>query len=59
VRTAWDQLAQASGGVWRLVVQPVVPHLEVHVRPPDTERVPAEQLVTAVRDLARDLAREP
>jgi hypothetical protein len=56
---AWQRLDHASGGVWRLTVQPVVPHIEVHVRPPDLARVPAQRLVSAVRDLAGHVSREP
>jgi hypothetical protein len=55
-RDAWHKLAAASGGVWRLTIQPVVPHLEIHVRPPQLEKVSSERLVEALRDLALDLA---
>jgi hypothetical protein len=55
---AWQRLGAASGGIWRLSVQRVVPHLEVHLRPPDTTTVPAERLFRAVRDLAEELSRE-
>jgi hypothetical protein len=55
VRDAWQRLENASGGVWRLTIQPVVPHLEVHVRPPDRGSVPADGLVASVVDLARQL----
>jgi hypothetical protein len=56
VRTAWTKLARATGGVWRLTVQPVVPHVEVHFRPPAADANPAAVL-TPIRDLAADLAR--
>jgi hypothetical protein len=50
---AWDGLASASGGMWRLTVQPVVPHLEIHVLPPpDLARCGSARLFTAVRGLA-------
>jgi hypothetical protein len=55
---AWQRLGEASGGVWRLSVQRVVPHLEVHCMPPDTARVPAEPLFRAVQDLAEELSQE-
>ena len=54
-RTAWRHLAEASDGVWRLTIQPVVPHLEIHVRPPASRDVPADRLVGAIRDLAAGL----
>jgi hypothetical protein len=56
VRSAWGRLAKASGGVWRLTVQPVVPHLEVHFRPPLSVSSPADGLLTPIRDLAATVA---
>jgi hypothetical protein len=56
VRSAWDRLGKASGGVWRLTVQPVVPHLEVHLRPPLTDRVASDRMLAPIRDLAAWLA---
>jgi hypothetical protein len=56
VRDAWRRLDGATAGVWRLTIQPVVPHLEVHIRPPDLGSVGADRLVTGVVDLARQLA---
>jgi hypothetical protein len=56
VRQAWRQLAEATGGVWRLTIQPVVPHLEIHVRPPSISERPSEPLVTTIVDLATELA---
>jgi len=55
VREAWQRLAALTGGIWRLTIQPVVPHLEVHVRPPERGSVTADRLLTAVVDLARRL----
>jgi len=52
-RRMWDRLTLASGGVWRLSVRRAPPHLEVHVRPPDTGAVTAERLFRAVTELAR------
>jgi hypothetical protein len=57
IREAWQRFAAASGGVWRLTIQPVVPHLEVHVLPPDQASVTADRLIDAVADLASHLAR--
>lgn len=56
-RTAWERLQQSTGGVWRLTIQPVRPHLEVHVRPPDTARIPADRFLRVIGDLAGRLTR--
>ena len=55
VRSPFDRLAGASGGVWRLSVRREPPHLEVHVRPPEAAAVPpgAEELIRAFAELAR------
>jgi hypothetical protein len=58
IRSTWDRLGAVSEGVWRLTVQPVVPHLEVHLRPPDPERVASDEVLGPIRDLAAALARE-
>jgi hypothetical protein len=58
IRSTWDRLGKASEGVWRLTVQPVVPHLEVHLRPPASERVASDQVLGPIRDLAATLARD-
>jgi hypothetical protein len=61
VRSAWDRLGEAGDGVWKLTVQPVVPHLEVHVRPPAraasaaSAARSADQLLAPIRDLASKL----
>jgi hypothetical protein len=55
-RRAWEALAAASGGVWRLSVRREHPHLEVHVLPPD-RGVPADRLVETFRDLGRAVLR--
>jgi hypothetical protein len=57
VRSTWDQLGRASEGVWRLTVQPVVPHLEVHLRPPAIGEVASDRVLAPIRDLAATLAR--
>lgn len=55
-RTAWIRLTAASGGVWRMSVRQTVPHLEVHVLPPDLRAVGSEPLVEAIRELAAVVA---
>jgi hypothetical protein len=55
-RTTWRQLTEASDGVWRLTIQPVVPHLEVHLRPPRSETIHADRVLTPIRALATTLA---
>jgi hypothetical protein len=55
VRSAWSVLANASGGVWRLTVQPIVPHVEVHLRPPAQDAA-AAGIIGPIRDLAATLA---
>jgi hypothetical protein len=52
MRRAWEQLADATGGVWRLSVRREHPHLEVHVLPPQAG-VSSRQLVETFRDLGR------
>ena len=56
VRSMWDRLTGAGAAVWKLTVQPVVPHLEVHVRPPETGSG-ADRLLTPIRDLAASLVK--
>ena len=56
VRSAWGRLANASGGVWRLTVQPIVPHIEVHFRPPASASTSADTVLTPIRELAAILA---
>ena len=55
VRDGWRQLERVTAGVWRLTIQPVVPHLEAHVRPPDRASVGADALISTFMDLARRL----
>jgi hypothetical protein len=57
VRAAWDQLAASSAGIWRLSVQPVVPHLEVHLRPAPLETAGSERVIGAIKQLAAALTR--
>jgi hypothetical protein len=56
VRSAWSRLEKVSGGVWRLTVQPIVPHLEVHFRAPAAKSAAADGVVTPIRELAATLA---
>ena len=58
IRSTWAELGQASRGVWRLTVQPVVPHLQVHLRPPELGDVASDRVVGPIRDLAATLARD-
>lgn len=55
VKRLWDRLQVASGGVWRLSVQRTVPHLEIHLLPPDTSRVTADRLFRPIQELAEAL----
>lgn len=52
VRAAWGALEGATTAIWRLTVQPVVPHIELHVRPPGRD-VSSVRLLEPIRDLAR------
>lgn len=48
---AWNALGRAGGGMWRISVRQLVPHLEVHVLvpPPSAD---ARAFLDALRDLA-------
>jgi hypothetical protein len=52
VRAVFDDLQDASGGVWRLSVRRDSPHIEVHVLPPP-HGGPSTRLFESFRDLAR------
>jgi hypothetical protein len=56
VRSAWGRLASATGGVWRLTVQPLVPHVEVHFLPPASKSTTADGVLTPIRELAATVA---
>jgi hypothetical protein len=56
LRSHWDRLSKLSGGAWRLSVRPTVPHLEIHLLPPDPERVSARQLFAEVGEVAATLS---
>lgn len=51
----WDRLAGLSGGPWRISIRPTVPHLEIHVLPPDPDRASARELLGEVREIAAGL----
>ena len=55
-RAAWRRVGEASGGVWRLSVRQTVPHLEVHVLPPNLNEVSGEPLIEAIRGLADEVS---
>ena len=55
VRSAWVRLGGATDGVWRLTVQPLVPHVELHFRPPASTGATAEAVLTPLRELATTL----
>jgi hypothetical protein len=52
-RAIWDELARASGGVWRMSVRRDRPHVEVHVVPPNTSETVAADLVQAFRNAGK------
>lgn len=52
VRASWDNLVAASAGVWRLSVQPVVPHLEVHLRPAPLDAIGSVRVIGPIKELA-------
>lgn len=56
LRTHWDRLAQESGGAWRISVRSTVPHLEVHLLPPDLELASARRLFAAVGALVSSVS---
>jgi hypothetical protein len=55
IRTTWSALARATPGVWRLSVQPVVPHIEAHLLVPDRRGASSRGVLEPIRDLARAL----
>jgi hypothetical protein len=50
----WGALDRNSGGAARLSVRRTVPHLEIHVRPPEPG-TPAGSLIRVVREVASEL----
>lgn len=53
LRHHWNRLSERSGGAWRISVRPVVPHLEIHLLPPDPTTAGARPLLHEVAELAR------
>jgi hypothetical protein len=58
LKPQWDRISAASGGIWRLSVQQTVPHLEIHVLPPDTSQVSSDRLLRPIMELAQLVSRE-
>jgi hypothetical protein len=58
IQRAWLRLGVASGAAWRMSVQQIIPHLEVHVRPPALDAVPSRRLLGEFRDLARSFSEQ-
>jgi hypothetical protein len=57
-RKVWERLDKVTGGVWRLSVRNLAPHVEVHVEPPDGEEVRARDLIGTFQDLGWLVARD-
>jgi hypothetical protein len=51
----WDRLGRVSGGAWRISIRPTIPHLEIHLLPPDPGRTSSRELMSEVRDIATGL----
>jgi hypothetical protein len=52
LRAHWDRLGRHSGGAWRISVRVTVPHLEIHLLPPDLQQADARHLFGEVGKLA-------
>jgi hypothetical protein len=52
LRAHWNALGRHTGGAWRISVRSTVPHLEVHLLPPDPDRHDARALLGEVASLA-------
>lgn len=57
-RRLWEEFHRSSSGVWRLSIRRTHPHLEVHLRPPDTARSDAKPLFETFRDLSHAVTAE-
>jgi hypothetical protein len=57
VRRTGQRLEATGGTVWRLSIRRVVPHLEVHLRPPPSWRGEASTVIQPIIELAQVLAR--
>jgi hypothetical protein len=52
LRGHWDRLARHTDGPWRISVRSTVPHLEIHLLPPDPDGADARALFDEVGALA-------
>src|SRR5919106_224591 len=52
LRVHWNRLGGHTRGAWRVSVRSTVPHLEIHLLPPDPDRADARALFTEVGALA-------
>ena len=52
LRGHWNRLAANTGGAWRISVRSTVPHLEIHLLPPDRDTADARALFREVTALA-------
>ncbi len=55
IQRLWDRLGRVSGGAWRVSIRPTVPHLEIHLLPPDPDRTSSRELLGEVREIASGL----
>ncbi len=53
----WDSFESASGQAWRLSVRRDAPHVEVHMRLPDVERVDSRELLGTFERLGEAVIR--
>jgi hypothetical protein len=51
----WERLGRVSGGTWRISIRPTVPHLEIHLLPPDPDGTSSRELLNEVREIAASL----
>jgi hypothetical protein len=51
----WVRLSTVSGGIWRISIRPTIPHLEIHLIPPDPDASSARELLGEVREIAVEL----
>ncbi len=59
LKRLWERLRAASGGAWRLSVQPTIPHVEIHLLLPGLEAASSRRLLSEVREVALELAPKP
>jgi len=51
----WEQVRRVSGGAWRISIRPTIPHLEIHLLPPDPDQSSSRELLSEVREIATSL----